>query len=212
MVLFQAFRGVHCSGSMLVLLGCNKRQPLRLRLRHDHDMHFPKISVPFGGLGKCNNVCQTKVVKKLSRIGVKQRFKHCREGWTFPNNKLFVAKKMLSFSENATKQREGLNQRCVDQFKKYTLYPPHFWNTFVGFERNVLGLSHRCLLLIGLVLVGFPQVPPKNPIGAWSRLPKIIWTKKNVWLLTIQNVLCNLLMFDFILRIRPKKLSATLTV
>ena len=33
MVLFQAFRGVHCSGSMLVLLGCNKRQPLRLPLR-----------------------------------------------------------------------------------------------------------------------------------------------------------------------------------
>ena len=63
MVLFQAFRGVHCSGSMLVLLGCNKRQPLRLRLRHDHDMHFPKISVPFGGLGKCINVCQTKVLK-----------------------------------------------------------------------------------------------------------------------------------------------------
>ena len=59
----SGFQGGPFSGSMLVLLGCNKKQPLRLRLRHDHDMHFPKISVPFGGLGKCNNVCQTKVFK-----------------------------------------------------------------------------------------------------------------------------------------------------
>lgn len=52
---------------VIVLLGCNKKQPLRLRLRHDHDIHFPKISVPFGGLGKCNNVCQTKVLKAFEK-------------------------------------------------------------------------------------------------------------------------------------------------
>lgn len=161
-LLFQAFRGVHCSGSMLVLLGCNKKQPLRLRLRHDH------FSSRVWALGNVTMLVRPKWWKSFPGLVWNKGLNIAVKHEPFPTTSCLCPKKCSAFPK---KQPEGLNQRCVDQFKKYTLYPPHFWNTFVGFERNVSGLSHRCLLLIGLV--GFPQVPPKNPIGAWSRLPKI---------------------------------------